>query len=430
MTVRQKKKGGLIAAFVNPNDSGTLAYHDKACLLWNEAGTIEYFAEKVPEPKKLEGYEIFIRDKMIALPGLIDLHTHLPQYEFAGQGAEALLPWLEKYTFPQESRFSDGKTAEQQSQNFFQSAMRAGTTTVVAYLSSFVPAAEIAFELASLSGIRAYLGLTLMDRNVPDALLTDTKSAEKSMLSLIGKFHKQGKLEFVVTPRFAISCTEPLLKLCGEISRAHDALLQTHISENTAEIAETLKLFAGAQSYAGVYDSCGCLHPKTLLGHGIHLAHAERQLIRERQSVVVHCPVSNNFLGSGIMSYGDFAAEKLRLGLGTDVAAGYSLSMLHEAKHMVEMSKLKGRQVSAERAIFQATLGNAAALGRAGELGSFAVGKRADIAIIDDAGSETMLAGAKNHYASLPERMNRVLYRGHSGSVAMTLVDGEAVFVR
>lgn len=430
MKARAPRKGGLIAAFINPTNSGTLSYYDRACLLWNEAGEIEYFSEKMPGPEDLQGYEIFVRDKMIALPGFIDLHTHLPQYEFSGQGAEALLPWLEKYTFPQEARFADGKIAGQQSENFFRSVLMAGTTTVVAYLSSFMPAAEIAFEVASHSGIRAYLGLTLMDRNVPSALLTDTKAAEKNMLSLIQKFHKQGKLEYVVTPRFAISCTAPLLQLCGEISRVHQTFLQTHISENIAEISETLRLFPGAESYAGVYERGGCLHSKTLLGHGIHLTDAERKLIRERESVVVHCPVSNNFLGSGIMPYADYATENLRLGLGTDVAAGYSLSMLHEAKHLVEMAKLKGRPVSADRALYQATLGNAEALGRGRELGSFAVGKRADVAVIDDAKSDTMLGGIKNRYASLSERLNRVLYRGSHDSVAMTLVDGQAVYVR
>ncbi len=431
-----RKKGGITAAFVNPTADGRLEFFDKAFLLWNEQGIIEYFSATAPAPEKLKSYDVLVRDDAIALPGLIDLHTHLPQYEFAAQGAEALLPWLEKYTFPQESRFADAAVAELQSLNFFQSCLTQGTTTVVAYLSSFAAAADIAFAEAERSGIRAYLGLTLMDRNVPKALLTDAATAEKDMTRLIGQYHKKNRAEFVVTPRFAISCTAGLLQLCGEISRGHDTFLQTHISENTAEIATTLKLFPEAKSYTEVYDTYGCLHGKSLLGHGIHLTADEQQRIRERQSVIVHCPVSNNFLGSGILPYAAFQKAGLRLGLGTDVAAGYSLSMLHEAKQMAEMAKLRAHfdgsevGVNCATALYQATLGNAQALGRADELGSFTVGKRADLALIDDSRCDTLLDEEPNHYSSLSERLNRILYRPHTEMVAMTLIDGEAVFAR
>ena len=429
-------KSGIVAAFVNPTTDGRVEYFDKAYLLWNENGVIEYFSATAPDKDKFAGYEITTHDDMVALPGLVDLHTHLPQYEFAGQGAEALLPWLEKYTFPHEARFADAAVAELQSLNFFQTCLAQGTTTVVAYLSCFAGAAEIAFAEAERAGLRAYLGLTLMDRNVPDALLTDAGKAEKQMLHLIGKYHKKKRAEFVVTPRFAISCTADLLRLCGELSRTHDTILQTHISENTFEIEETLRLFPEAGSYAGVYDKYGCLHAKTLLGHGIHLTDDERKLIRERQSIVVHCPVSNNFLGSGILPFARFQKEGMRMGLGTDVAAGYSLSMLNEAKQMTEMAKLRGHLdnvyggITAETSLYQATLGNAAALGRAHELGSFAVGKSADVVLVEDGKCDTLLDEERNHYSSLPERLNRILYRGHPEMVAATFVDGEPVFAR
>ena len=427
------KKGGIISAFINPQADGTLAYVDRGCLLFNEQGRIDYFGA-VPSTDTMTGYEILLREHHVTMPGLIDLHTHLPQYEFASQGAEALLPWLNRYTFPQEARFSAERVAELQSANFFQTALAHGTTTTVAYLSSQVAAAQIAFGEATRAGIRAYLGLTLMDRNVPDALLTTVAKAERDMQLLIDAWHKKGLTEFVVTPRFAISCSAELLKLCGQISAAHDTFLQTHISENREEISETAKLFPDAQSYADVYDRHGCLHNKTLLGHGIHLSPAERQLVNDRQSVIVHCPVSNNFLGSGILPYETFRAEKLRLGLGTDVAAGYSLSMLHEARAMTEMAKLRAHfdnaacSATVADAVHQATLGNAAALSRAHDLGSFAVGKYADFCVIDDRPCNTLLGDEKNHYSTLAERLNRIVYRGQSSMVATTVVAGNVVY--
>ncbi len=431
-----QNKGGIISAFVNPQADGSLHLIERGCLLWNEQGRIDYFAPEVPAPERLAGYEILLRERAITLPGFIDLHTHLPQYEFAAQGAEALLPWLNRYTFPQEARFSDERVAELQSLNFFQSSLAQGTTTTVAYLSSHKPAADIAFTEAERSGIRAYLGLTLMDRNVPDKLLTSVSAAEQDMVHLIETWHKKGRNEFVVTPRFAISCSPALLDLCGKVSRAYDTFLQTHISENHDEISETAKLFPGAGSYAGVYDQHGCLHAKSLLGHGIHLSDVERKLVRDRKSVVVHCPVSNNFLGSGILPYQQFSGENMRLGLGTDVAAGYSLSMIHEARAMVEMAKLRANfdktvnSVTVATAICQATLGNARALSREHELGSFAMGKAADLAVIDDTLADTLLDEEQNHYSTLPERLNRAVYRGHRDMIDTTIVGGQTVYAR
>lgn len=435
MTSSVASGGGIIAAFINPNAQGGLDYYPRACLLWNEAGVITYFGPEVPAPDRLAHHEILLREHDIVLPGLIDLHTHLPQYEFAAQGAAELLPWLERYTYPQESRFADARVAEEQSSNFFNNCLKHGTTTVVAYLSSFAPAAKIAFEAASAAGIRAYLGLALMDRNTPEVLTTTTARAEAEMLALIEKYHRKGRSEFVVTPRFAISCSEKMLQLCGEMSRAHNTLLQTHISENKSEIEETLRLFPDAASYADVYDRFGCLHERTLLGHGIHLGAAELDLISAQKSVIVHCPVSNNFLGSGIMPYRNYVSRGMRMGLGTDVAAGYSLSMLNEARQMSEMAKMLSHfhaadlRVSAEEAVFQATLGNARALGRT-DVGRFETGRRADLVVIDDKVCDTMLPPRTNHYTQPEERLMRVLYRNTPRMVRETLIDGKAVFVR
>lgn len=425
--------GGIIAAVVNPTAEGRLEYFDRAYLLWDGNGVITYFQSEPPPLEQMAHHEILLRENRVVLPGLIDLHTHLPQYEFAGIGTDELLPWLERYTYPQEARFCDDKLAEKASAAFFQSCLKNGTTTVVAYLAPFLPAAHTAFAAAEKANLRAYLGLTLMDRNVPATLVTSVAQAERNLVELLQHYHGKGKLQLVVTPRFAMSCSPDLLSLCGEFSRAHNLFLQTHISENPTEIAETLRLFPNCKSYAAVYDSHGCLHERTLLGHGIHLSEEEIALIRERAAVIVHCPLSNTFLGSGIMPYQRYRAQGLRLGLGSDVAAGYALSMLFEARQMVEVSKLlsrfsgKDERANMEQAIFQATLGNARALERP-DLGSFALGKRADLIVIDDSLCDPLLGMARNAYHTLPERLSRIFYRGHPDMVREALVDGKVVF--
>ncbi len=219
-----RKKGGVIAAFVNPTTDGRLEFFDKAFLLWNEQGVIEYFSPIAPAAEKLSGYEILTHEDAVAIPGLIDLHHIYHNMNSRPEAPRRSCRARKNIPFRKKPGFCDAAVAELQSLNFFQTCLAQGTTTVVAYLSSFAGAAEIAFAEAERSGIRAYLGLTLMDRNVPPALLTDTPTAEKAMLALITKHHKKNRGEFVVTPRFAISCTADLLKLCGDISRAHDTV--------------------------------------------------------------------------------------------------------------------------------------------------------------------------------------------------------------
>lgn len=433
MKTKNTAAKGVIASFVNPTASGAIEYFEKACLLWNDEGEITYFGG-VPSLETLAGQRVLLRENFIVLPGLIDLHTHLPQYEFVAQGARALLPWLEKYTYPQEARFRESGVAEEQSRNFFKSCLSLGTTTVVAYLSPFFEAARIAFEEATKSKIRAYMGPALMDRNVPPDLQTTVNQTEKDSLFLIDKYHKKKNTEFVVTPRFAITCSEDLLKLSGRLSEEYKTLLQTHISENVDEVHETLRLFPTASSYAGVYEATGCLNERTLLGHGIHLSLEELKIIQEMKSVLVHCPSSNSFLGSGIMPYRRFKEQGLSMGLGTDVAGGYSLSLFDEMRTMVEVSKLRSSllkeesTVSVENALCQATLLNARAIGR-DDLGSFAIGKKADFIVVDNSLTNPLL-NERNNYDALSETLQRMVYRSHPQMVNETFIAGEKVFAR
>ncbi|MBS0618290.1 MAG: amidohydrolase family protein [Spirochaetes bacterium] len=435
MSISKIQYDGIVAAVVNPTDDAGAEFLEKAFLLWDKTGAIEYFSAEPPALDRLNGRNMLVREHAIAMPGLIDLHTHLPQYEFAAQGADALLPWLERYTYPQEARFADETVAIAQSENFFRHALAAGTTTVVAYLAPHAPAAKIAFESAAASGLRAYLGPSLMDRAVPESLVTATRTAEELLQSLAAAYHKRNRCELVVTPRFALSCSPEMLKMCGDFSRKNNLFLQTHISENTDEVAAALKMFPQSESYAEIYDKHGCLHQKTLLGHGVHLTPDELALIRERQSVVVHCPTSNAFLGSGIMPWRKYHENHMRTGLGTDVAAGTSLSMLAEARAMTEVAKLRAHfmkenaKVNVTSALWQATRGNALALGRS-DLGRFAVGNCADLIVLDDKLAETVTHGARNNYDTLPERLQRVIYRTHPNMVSMALVDGGVVFAR
>ena len=170
----------------------------------DESGKICEIAAQI-DPSQYPYARFFNYLNCLLLPGMIDTHTHLSQFSNAGIGESQLLPWLEKYTFPQELKFADPQVAQKESQLFFRQCARLGTTTVVPYVTSHAEAVNAAFEEAQKSGLRAFLGQVLMNRNGPEELLVD---AEKSLLqsrALAQKWHLNGLLQFVVSPRFAIS---------------------------------------------------------------------------------------------------------------------------------------------------------------------------------------------------------------------------------
>ena len=105
-----------------------------------------------------------------------------------------------------------------------------------------------------------------------------------------------------------------------------DLHIQTHLSENDAEIELTLQLYPKAKDYTDVYAHYGLLGPQTLLGHAIHLSQRERAVIAESESIAVHCPTSNLFLGSGLYDLESLSADDVRLAIATDIGGGTSYS--------------------------------------------------------------------------------------------------------
>src|SRR6202040_1979210 len=207
-------------------------------------------------------------------PGLIDCHTHLPQYSAVARGESELLPWLRQHIFPVEREFT-GPRARDEAPQFFHELARNGTTTVMAYAAIYEDSCEIGFQAAKISGLRAILGKMMMD------LSSYGQFQPKKVLSislveserLCRKWHgaEDGRLEYAFSPRFAVTCSEKLMRNAAELAARFDAYLQTHLAENREEIEKVHHLFMAAHDYTHVYETCGLLTPKTVLGHCIHL---------------------------------------------------------------------------------------------------------------------------------------------------------------
>lgn len=413
---------------------GELRFIEDGGLLVDEGGRIEAagsFAQLAARP---DVAQVDLRPHWI-LPGLVDLHVHLPQYEAVAMDGLELLPWLETHIFPAEMAFRDPALAARRAGRFFADLLAWGTTTAVTYVTIHAEATAAAFGAAEACGIRAVLGKVMMDRNAPPELTEATATSLQESEALIRAWDGRdgGRLRYALTPRFAPSCSPELLRGAGALSEQYGCYVQTHLSENLDELRWVRELFPEAASYTDVYRRSGLLHARSLFGHGIHLDVAERGLLREAGATIVHCPTSNAFLKSGIMPARRWLDEGLSVGLGTDVGAGTSLSLWSEAAMACTVSKLRWAEahhrdpqadLSADKplgpteAFHLATAAGGRALGA--PVGRLEAGLEADFLVVDP-----MVVDPAERTMDPAERvLARLLYRSDPRMVKATLVRG------
>jgi guanine deaminase len=325
-------------------------------------------------------------------PGLIDCHTHLPQYSAVARGESELLPWLRQHIFPVEREFT-GPKARVEAPLFFHELARHGTTTAMVFAAIYEDSCEIGFEAAKESGLRVILGKMMMDLG-SYGQLQPKKVVSVSLVEserLCRKWHRaeEGRLEYAFSPRFAVTCSEKLMRSAAEMAARFDAYLQTHLAENREELEKVHHLHMWARDYTHVYEKCGLLTPKTVLGHCVHLNAREIAAIAGAQSSIAHCPTSNLFLGSGLIKLDQLLKAGIPVGLGSDVAAGPELNMWQVMRAAIDVQKARGafepnlRPLRPREAFHLATHGGARALGKAGMIGTLDAGKEADVTVVD-----------------------------------------------
>ena len=273
----------------------------------------------------------------VVMPGMVDLHAHLPQVPSAGLGAGLeLLAWLERYIFPLERGF-DVAAADRLAPIVWRAFAAAGTTTAMVYGAVYEASLDATFRAAEVHGIRAVIGKVMMDRLTYDPTIDPNAILERSLresANLIERWHGRdaGRLRYAVTPRFAVSCTADMLRESAALAASTGTYWQSHVSEDRAEIAEVARLFPEALDYVDVYDRAGGLGPRTVLAHGVHLSDRELARLIETKTRVAHCPASNLFLASGVMPLGRCLEAGLSVGLGSDVSGGPDLSIFTEMR--------------------------------------------------------------------------------------------------
>ncbi|MGR0277509.1 guanine deaminase [Marinomonas dokdonensis] len=335
-------------------------------------------------PKLPKDIEIEHHPDGIITPGFIDTHIHYPQTDMIGSYGEQLLTWLNTYTFPEESKFSDKQHAREVAERFLAELLRNGTTTALVFGTVHKVSVEAFFEACEVQNLRMICGKVMMDRNAPDYLTDTPETSYEDSKALIDAWHNKGRLHYAITPRFAPTSSDEQLQLAGKLlGEYEDVYLHTHLSENKDECAWVQELFPQSRHYLDVYDQHQLLSERSVFAHGIHLCDHEYHRLHETGSAIAFCPTSNLFIGSGLFRLSEAEKQQVNVGLGTDVGGGTSFSMLQTMNEAYKVIQLQNENLNPIKSLYLATLGGAKALRLEDKIGNLAVGTEADFIILD-----------------------------------------------
>ena len=402
---------------------------EDAYLICQDGRTVGVFQEL---PTQFHGIPCQDFNNCLIIPGMNDLHLHAPQYAFHGMYMDLeLLDWLNTVTFPEESRYADLNYAEKAYSIFADDIKRSATTRASIFGTLHVDATELLMDLMEKTGLKTFIGKVNMDRNGSPALQEGSAvvSAKNTVRWLDDTAGKYENVKPILTPRFTPSCSDELMTRLAEIQRTYRLPVQSHLSENQSEIAWVKELCPGTSFYGEAYDQFGLFGGEqcpTIMAHCVYSSNAELSLMKERGVFIAHCPQSNTNLSSGIAPIRRYLEEGLRIGLGTDIAGGHSLSMFRAIADAIQVSKLRWRLVddslkplSLEEAFYMATMGGGAFFGK---VGTFAEGYEFDALILDDS--------SLRHPQPLTarERLERLIYLSDDSCITGKYVSGNKIF--
>ncbi len=361
---------------------------------------------------------------MIVVPGFIQTHVHLVQTIFRGLADDlSLLDWLGKRILPMEARIS--------AEGVYYSSLLAciellmsGTTTIVDFGS--VRHQEKVFEAIRDSGIRAFSGKIIMDMGdsfVPEELIEDYREALSSSVNLLKRWNGfEGRIWYAFSPRFVLSCSEECLRETAYVAREHNALIQTHASENKDEVKLVREIIG--------INNVEYLHKVGLTGRDVILAHCiwiddyEMEILYRTKTNVAHCPSANMKLGSGIARVPEMLERGINVTIGADGApCNNNLDVFTEMRHasLIQKARLTDPEVlPADKVLRMATVNGAKALGIS-DIGSIRKGSKADLVLI------SLKDINVNPFTRLHDPYSVIVYSAKASNVRYTIVNGKIV---
>jgi cytosine/adenosine deaminase-related metal-dependent hydrolase len=358
---------------------------------------------------------------LILMPGLVQAHIHLCQTLFRGLADDLTLEdWLAKRIWPLEAAHTPDSIYW--SALLGSAELLLGGTTAILDMET-VRHTDAAFRALEEIGLRATAGKCLMDAATnPAGLRESTDRALQEAADLCARWHgaAQGRLRYCFAPRFAPSCTGPLLRAASDAAERAGAVLHTHAAETPVEL-ELVKRATGRDEIAYL-DSVGIAGPRAALAHCVWADQDAIGRLARAGTNVVHCPSSNLKLGSGIAPIPEMLAAGCHVALGADGApCNNRLDGFEEMRlaALIQKPRLGPEALPAAKVLELATLGGARALGLEHEIGSIEVGKRADLVALDLSGPHGQPAGA--------DLVSRLVYAARAADVRHVVVDGRVV---
>ena len=361
----------------------------------------------------------------VVLPGFVDCHLHLPQFDVIGVHGLPLLKWLEAAVFPAEAKWADPDHARLMTSRAIRQLFSFGTTSIFSFGTVHTEAVDVALSECQSQRMRSRLGLVLMDQECPSYLSRPAEDQIEDAERLVERWpdntgFQSPVVAASVAPRFAVSCSFDLMVAAARIAKSKDVFIQTHLAETEAELQAVARLYPDSQDYTGVYEETGLLQPRTLLGHGIWLSEREQNCIREHDAIIAHCPVANSFLRSGAMDRDTYVNSGINVTLGTDIGAGYHKSMVRVAQEMIATAAIrKNKPASSAEAWWHITRGNADRVGWP-DVGRFEM----------DAEASLVIAKPDIHWLEYPDPLGALLFGWDDRWIETTLAVGETVFRR
>lgn len=378
-------------------------------------------------PDNLKKKKLIDHSNKLIIPGMSDLHLHASQFGYKGTAMDVtLLDWLDKYTFPIESKFKDEKYAKKAYKTFVDCLKHTYTTRAVMFATLHLEGTYILAKLLEEAKIPSYVGLVDMDRNVPDFYKHSVEEAKRDNIEFINRLKDFKYVKPVITPRFTISCTDQMMKMLGEIRKEYGVAATSHLDENPNEIAFVKELCPDSKHYADTYDRFGLLE-NSVQAHCIYCTDEELELLKKKNVYLVHCPESNTNVSTGaIMPVKRYLDMGLNLGVGSDVAGGSTLNLLKNLKLAIQLSKTINyghdtdyKPLTAEEAFYLATLGGGSYFGK---VGTFKEGYEADIVIVDDLKNDP-----SNMRFSIRDRIERLIYNGEDSFIVSKYIKGNKI---
>ena len=354
----------------------------------------------------------------LLIPAMNDVHVHAPQFHNQGIAMDMqLLPWLEHYTFPEESKFSDADYAKRIYRRFVEQLWRVGTMRAAVFATIHTAATRRLMDLFSEAGMGALVGKVAMDRNCPDYLQEPADSYRKGMEELKEAYGDPRSLvRPIVTPRFIPTCSPDMLQTCGRLAQQYQLPVQSHLSENLSEIAWVRELEPQSEGYGDAYRRYGLFgQTPTVMAHCVWSDDNERRLMKEGGVMVAHCPTSNFNVASGMAPIRTYLDDGLVVGLGSDISGGHDLSIFRMMVYAIQVSKIHYQRsdhkmpfLTLSEAFWMATKGGGSLFGK---VGSFEPGYDFDALVIDDS------ALYPDEYTLL-QRLERMVYIGDDRQIA------------